>query len=651
MCGIAGIISLEGEDAELIPDLIRLSRTLGHRGPDNEGFLIETEGHLRSLGSEVTPPNVFNAGYDYSPTGHINTVSGPARFGFAHRRLSILDLSNAGHQPLSYLNRYWINFNGEIYNYKEIRSELRSSGYTFLSETDTEVILASYDKWDKDCFNRFNGMWAMMIYDAHTGEFIASRDRTGVKPFYYIHDARHFCFASEQKALLTLPYLKAEVNASEVFDFFILNTFETKQESFFKGIKELKPGCYLTIDSSGKLSDGSYYSRPITSREQKFNESEATSEVYTTLKRSVELRLRSDVEVASCLSGGTDSSAIVSLMKELQPSKTIHVFTAAFPGTAFDESHYADEVTRHIKGISHKVTPTAKELIDDLSDLIYCQDIPVWSTSTYAQYRVMKLVHEAGIKVVLDGQGGDELFAGYSTYYYPYWKGLLLKGRFSQLLQEMKGFGPGAINLFLRLFAKEQLIPALLARLQLSTLFKLYPELNYLNNDLLSTYSDHLTESTVGSDLNDQLFNDYFGNRLKGYLKCEDRCAMNFSVESRVPFADDPDLAKLAFSLPGSCKINKGVNKYILKRSLRGHVPDLILNRTDKMGYVTPNNQWIAEIKDSVRDLFTADLDPYIDTKALLKNYDKLFTPAGNIDTGRIFKYISFAVWMKRFIR
>lgn len=649
MCGIAGIISLSRSSEELPLLLKTMSDTIRHRGPDDEGFLLVEGEQITCISGNDTQKSVIESHIAYRPVKHIDDCKGSFSLGLAHRRLSIIDLSPAGHQPLSYKERYWITFNGEIYNYLELKAELLKVGYEFRTATDTEVILAAYDAWGTDCFSRFNGMWSLLIFDSRDKKVIASRDRQGVKPFYYYIENEYFCFASEQKAIVSLPFVRKKINSSEVFDFFILNRFENDSTGFFENIVELKPGHFFTLElSSGRSATTKYFSDPSL-KNINISDADAIEAIREKFMQSVKLRLRSDVKVGSCLSGGIDSSAIVGAMRKLLPEGDIHVFTAAFPGLNIDESGYAKTMSDHVKATQHTVTPNEQELIKDLEDLIYCQDIPIWSTSTYAQFRVMKLVAENNIKVILDGQGGDELFAGYHTYYFSYWKELLRKGKLRQLMKEVNNV-QGSTGLFLRSFIKDQLIPALPAGIRMATLMKLYPEFNYLNPDLIQENLARLNHDKGShSDLNQDLYREFHGNRLKGYLKCEDRCAMWFSVESRVPFADDHQLSDFAFSLPSDLKIRNGVNKYVLRESIKDLVPELIVNRKDKMGYVTPNNRWIKDIRKDIRDVFGPGLDPYINREKLLKDYDKLFSPSGSVDTGRVFKFISFAVWLNRF--
>ncbi len=658
MCGIAGIINFKGNDPGLARHIRQMSAAIRHRGPDGEGFAFFGEEYL-TAGSDETPADVFGAKLPYSPTKRIDQVNGNYSIAFGHRRLSIIDLSPAGHQPMCSKGKdLWITYNGEIYNYIEIRQELESKGHKFSTQTDTEVILNAYVEWGEKCVDRFNGMWAFVIYDRTKNELFASRDRFGVKPFYYYHDKNVLAFASEQKALMQLPFVPKGINDTAVFDFFAKGEIEYEEEGMFKGIIELFPSHSMRVSiATGKLKKWKYYSLEVNRSRQLFSEEKfrpAAAHTEELLSRAIALRMRSDVPVGSCLSGGIDSSAIVGIMqhlreKEKMPNK-LKVFTASFNEKEIDESHWAKTVVERTGAEWHQVYPSSEDLLRDLEDLIHCQDVPIWSTSTYAQYRVMQTAKEKGIKVVLDGQGGDELFAGYDTYFMARWMELLRKGRAGTMRSEMKLAGRTPTFLF-KQYLRYSGLKKLPRGLRSSLSGWYYDDIQYLSPGF---WSKHKQRFGTGhepdtSSLNAMLWDEFYNTRLKGYLKCEDRCSMRHSVESRTPFADDVDLVEYVFSLPGAFKMHKGLSKYLFREAAKRYLPPAIAARTDKMGYTTPNNRWIAALKEELRPLFNESLSDFIDTKKLLKDYDRFFSPGEAVENGRIFKFISFAVWKKRF--
>lgn len=661
MCGIGGIVRFNKKTNHIKQSAILLNRLIAHRGPDDEGYMLYNSHTLITAYAENTPNDCINYPIDYSPKLHINEAHDDYDIVLTHRRLSIIELNPVGHQPMSIdEGNYWIVFNGEIYNYLELRKELQALGCTFRSESDTEVVLQAYKVWGKECLHKFNGMWAFVIFDKNKKTLYGARDRFGVKPFYFYHDKDVFAFASEQKALIKMPFISSGIRPEAVFDYFVKNEIEYEPQSFFRHIIELFPGHNFELNhATGYFAVEQYYRlytnpdyRPF--EENKFNV--AKEELYQRLFQAVQLRMRADVPVGACLSGGIDSSSIVALINTInENTKSEHktnLYTASYNDIAIDESPYAARMAENINGTFHRVFPQADELLHDLENLIYCQDVPIWSTSTYAQYRLMQKVKETGIKVVLDGQGGDELFAGYHNYYYNYWRELLGNYKFKTLFTEMKGFLPFPHNMlfFLKQHLRYSTIHKMPSFVQFQINRNYFGDLYYLNPVFLNQYKKRLQTPPAPGNLNQMLHTDFNSTRLKAYLKCEDRCSMWHSVESRTPFADDIHLIEYAFQLPSSFKIHKGINKYILRQSMRNKVPDIILNRKDKMGFTTPNAQWINAIKEAVRPYFNNELKDYFDMNKLNRDYNRLFdTKTADATDTRTFKFIAFAVWKKTF--
>ncbi len=665
MCGIAGIIKLNNSSINLPENIRLMTQTIRHRGPDDEGFMLCSEDELTAAGSTDTPKDVWEADYQHCPKKNINELNENFSLAFGHRRLSIIDLSPAGHQPLcSGDGSLWITFNGELYNYLELKEELKIKGHYFKTNTDTEVVLNAYREWGNGCLSRFNGMWAFVIYDRSKNELFGSRDRFGVKPFYYYHDADVLVFASEQKALVKLPFVKTGINPKAVFDFFVKDEIEMQEEGMFQNILELFPSHAFSFNLNTKEWHlWKYYSLKPNESSEAFNESkfnEITQHTRELLVNSVALRLRSDVPVGSCLSGGIDSSAIAGIVKSLLSQDSsinigsrLQLFTASFKNPEIDESPWAKLMVDQTGAQWNQTFPNSSELLNDLENLIYSQDVPIWSTSTYAQYRVMQAAKENGIKVVLDGQGGDELFAGYSHHYLYHWKDLMKSLKLSEALKEMKSRDSlfGISGSYIKKYLKEDGIKNLPASLQMKLQLFYFKDLNYLNSEFLRANQgqlENMPENKIKS-LNGMLADEFYNTRLKTYLKCEDRCSMWHSVESRTPFADDINLIEYGFQIPGAYKIHIGISKYILREAAQTYIPAEIKNRKDKMGYNIPHNQWITEMKEQLRPIFNTDLKDYINVKSLQKDYQQLFDIAGKPYDSRIFKFISFAIWKKKY--
>ena len=650
MCGIAGIFSIEG----IAPtEVFRMSRKMAHRGPDGEGFVFFREQESLPFASDHTPENCIGSGLPYTAERRSSEWPQNVQGGMAHRRLSIIDLEATGHQPMCSANkRYWITFNGEIYNYIELRKELQQKGCVFITQSDTEVILHAFEQWGESCLQRFNGMWAFCIYDTHQQRVFAARDRFGVKPFYYSIIGKQFAFASEQKSLLSLKQLSIQLNAEAVFDYFVFSQIEYQPQGFLEGILELPAGALLHFDvKSGKCKTRTWYQLPINHEQVKWEKSVQDAHIeriQTLMSDAIRLRLRADVPVGSCLSGGLDSSAIVGWMRHhLGPNVPLHVYTAVFPGLKVDEGNWAKQMAESVNALQHRVEPTSDELLRDMEALSYCQDVPIWSTSTYAQFRVMQLVKESGIKVVLDGQGGDEVFGGYAPHRSFYWKGLSLREKLNAMKMEAGLKSNVSFHLHQQArYAWANQLPSGIA----SSFYKSYfPENGFLNAEFYAQQSNRfaLQGKIQQYDLNDRLGYEMQNTSLKGYLKCEDRCAMWHSIESRTPFADDPALIEYVFSIPAVYKMHDARMKSLLREAAVSVLPQSIYQRSDKQGYTTPNNDWIRKIAPHFKEHFNDSLGTFLDVKKIQKEYSALFNPKGDADTGRIFKFISFAVWMK----
>jgi len=650
MCGITGIsYSNEYKDTY---DIQRMSDAIAHRGPDGEGYIAvsTSTGKITALAGNKTPVQL----------PPLSDFGANANIYLAHRRLSIIDLSTAGHQPMANKQKdIWITFNGEIYNYKSLRNEL--SEFTFISSTDTEVLIYAYEKWGINCLERLNGMWAFVIYDAKKNILFGARDRFGVKPLYYTQTPDYFAFNSEIKGLLAKPDISRKINydASAAY---LRNGLESfAGETFFDAISELKPAHYFIYDiEKKKLMIEQYYELRFCDIWEQFNEKkcdEYIEGVKDRVLQAVDLRLNADVTVGSCLSGGMDSSAIVCSINKLLKEKSYAsigpkqgVVTACYENSPIDESKWAQCVSDHVSAEWHKVFPKREELLNDLNDLIFSQDVPFGSTSIYAQYRVMKTAREAGITVMLDGQGGDELFTGYTPYYYTFYAEAK-KNRDTDLLKTeqnyIKNTPLGDINI--NKINNNKHIKDVVK--------KLLPHdvKNFLRNIIRQPESGYILASGKTyrqysySTLNQMLNTLMSYTSLPILLKYEDRNSMRFSIESRTPFADDVDLIEYTFLIPGVYKIHNGWSKYLLRESMGNIVPKQIKERTDKIGFSTPEYDWLQSIKPYVFDSNNTDINKILKITQMEKDWEKIFAKQNRTGVTNIWRYINFILWFKAF--
>jgi asparagine synthase (glutamine-hydrolysing) len=546
MCGICGIVGFNGQSVNG-SSLRQMLKSMKHRGPDDQGIYIN------------------------------NNV------GFGHVRLSIIDLSLAGHQPFSSKdNRYVLIYNGEIYNYIELRELLKSKGYSFFTNTDTEVLLNAYMEWGESCLDRFNGMWAFVIYDTVTNKIFGARDRYGVKPFYYFNDGTFFLFASDIPPILCQFNKKPLPNKQIVFDYLAFSRTDHTEQTFFESIKKIQHGHSFTLNThTGEFRIKKWYNLP-----QRIKEPFTSSEDFLqALQSSIILRLRSDVSVGVCLSGGLDSSSIVSLLTSSLNQEKINTFSAVYRmNHRANEKEYIDLVDAKQKYFTY---PTEDDFINDLPRLIHAQSEPFPSSAIYAQFKVMELAKKY-VTVLLDGQGADEYLAGYH-YYFGYYFFELLKNHqylnfIKQITEHFKNYSLDiGIEYLLYLlaprFLKELIIGDKISLLGRNT-FRQYIKTTAVIDDL------HKAKS-----VNEACFN-HFEYKLEHLLKWEDRNSMFFSLESRVPFLDY-NIVERMIAGPTDQKIHNGFTKAILRDAMKGRLNDSIRLRKDKVGFATPEDIWL----------------------------------------------------------
>ncbi len=554
MCGIAGFVdpSLSFESAS--NTISKMLQSISYRGPDARSEWIEM----------------------------------PVILG--HNRLSILDLSKDGNQPMHF-NETSIVFNGEIYNYIEIREVLKSKGYIFKTQSDTEVVLAAYQEYGTDCVKHFVGMWAFALWDKKKKELFCSRDRFGIKPFYYIAEGLKFYFGSEYKVLKQTSLFSNELNLDQVNRGLQLGWICYRDETYFSKIKSLPESCNL-IFSEGKIKIEKYWDVNTVNR---FNgsESEKTEKFRSLFLDSVKLHMRADVEVGGCLSGGLDSSAIASGVSVLFPESKFKTFTIFYEGkNEVDERPWVNEVLKNFPRLdSYTYSPSEKEVVENLGKVIHHAEVPIAGSSPISQFFVMKLAASHKIKVLLDGQGSDEYLAGYMHSFYRLMGGMLRKmnlpdafGEFfahssTQQMGFVKGIGTIGKSLLAGVKSEQALY-----ELEYGNYFPFLPNDKNINFQL---------DKKPGSQLNNFLYHLVFTTSLPSLLHYEDRNSMAFSIESRVPFLDHR-LVEFVFSLEDSDKFKNGLTKSILRKSLSGMIPEAIINRKDKKGFVTPGEvKWL----------------------------------------------------------
>lgn len=537
-----------------------MNHILKHRGPDDHGIYIDDN---VSLG---------------------------------HRRLAIIDLTIAGRQPMCNEDKsIWIVFNGEIYNFMDIKVDLEKRYHQFSSNTDTEIIIHAYEEWGTRCVEKFNGMWAFAIYDKKKGLLFLSRDRFGVKPLYFCRHEKGLIFSSEIKPILQHSIRRAP-NDKAVYDFLIFGFLDHMSQTFFQGIDRLMPGENMLYDLSEKTVKITkwYELSDRLASTSKLSEEEALEKVREIFGDSIRYRLISDVPVGCCLSGGIDSSSIVHVMKKNNRMADIKTFSMVFPGISLDESSFINEVVQATDVEAHSISPKIDDLLKDIRDLIITQEEPFVSMSTYGGYRVMELANKFGMKVLLDGQGSDEIFAGYFIYLKYYFFETL----FNMKIRESIETGMRIKNRFqdLMLFPAMTILDAMgLSQGFLKNMW--LSRKKYLKGFKKIVIANPLLDR--GFDLNRALYSDLTRYSIPQLLRFEDKNSMRWSIESRMPFLDYR-LVELAISLPSSYKIRKGVTKYILREAMRGLVSDRILNRKDKIGFATPDELWMKSLSFSL---------------------------------------------------
>ncbi len=615
MCGIAGIIqsspSLFNKE-----HLKKMADAIAHRGPDGEGFW--------------------------------KNESGSSLLG--HRRLSIIDLSENAAQPMHYSDRYTIVHNGEIYNYIELRKELEKKGYTFRTQSDTEVILAAYDHWDDECIEHFDGMFAFAIWDEKEKELFAARDRFGEKPFFYFFDGQNFLFASEIKALWAAG-IEKQPNLQLLFNFITIGYVDNPvrpDETFYNTICKLPAASRLYYSLPDKeLYIEKYWDIDATVRNKKISDEEAIEKFSHLFTLSVKRRLRSDVAIGTSLSGGLDSSSVVAVINDQQ---TAHykqkTFSAVFPGFEKDEAAFSKQVADKFGLQQFIVSLTANDLLNDWDKLCYHQEEPFGSASSYAQYKVFELAKQHDITVLLDGQGADETLAGYHKYYKWYWQELFQKRRLIRS-GELKA---ARNNDVYEKFGFKNIVASLFPDFATVILERQYLLRALRHEDLHRDFVQQQSKEAYYSspalfNLNGALYFNTCIHGLEELLRYADHNSMAHGREVRLPFLSH-ELVEFIFSLPSHFKIRQGWTKWLLRNAMKEKLPSAIIWRKEKIGFEAPQRQWMQDkhLQEAIREAKKKMIDQKILKPEVL---DKLIVPLNSYDAGNYdWRYLAAAAYL-----
>jgi asparagine synthase (glutamine-hydrolysing) len=607
MCGIGGAINYQRSNIS-VEALQAMGSAIEHRGPNDFGYFSFTR-DKQVLSRNLNKGSEFNVA-------------------FMHRRLSILDLSERGWQPMQTIDkRYTICYNGEVYNYVELREKLLQKGYTFQTETDTEVILYAYQEWGVACLPLLNGMFAFTIHDALKNELLFARDPFGIKPLYYIHNEKFLLFCSEIKGLLTEPKIKRDLNSDRLNEYLQFGWVNQNPETIFRDIKEIPAAHYAIVstDAFSPLVPIPYWSLKQEERKD-ISFVDAVDQVKSILYNNIKIHLRSDVEVGYTLSGGIDSSSIVCVANDILPQKQKISFSYLPNYEGKSERKWIDIVNRKVNARPYYIQPSEETFTAEIENIIALQDEPFGGTSIYAQYKVFELVGRNDIKVVLDGQGADEIFAGYTSYFTERAFSILQKHGFIKYLGFLKSIDP-ALNISKSKELLRTLYKYLPHKFQ-TEVEKLYFSHSgrVLNKELLNLSPSNFSNSPYQEEfLKGSLHKSLKFSALPAMLRYQDRNAMAFSVEGRVPFLTK-DLVEYVYSLPEEyILVGEGYTKKLLREAMKEFLPNEITERKDKIGFETPEQSWIKnssgwthEVLHSVQEV------PGLNIQMLRKEFDDI---------------------------
>lgn len=603
MCGITAFINFSNKLT--VKELLEFNRIISHRGPDGEGLWFKWQDGITAFCySDHTPKSAIQDTYNYLPTHNVEEFldRNDYKIGFGHRRLSILDLSHCGHQPMSTENEdVVITFNGEIYNHAELKAELTELGYTFRSKTDTEVIIYAYKQWGIDCLKKFNGMFSFVLYDKQRDKLYAIRDRFGVKPLYYYIYEGAILFASEIKQFTTLPNWKAVLNNEPAQVFLWTGVIDYSNQTMFRDVYQVRGGHYLELSlnqSSPMFEVNKWYD--ITEEKRHIGEYDEAVQTFKSLfTDAVDLRLRADVNVCTGLSGGLDSSSIVCTSAELIKNRDSHVtFSARSTDPNLDEGRYIEEVINKTGVKNYEIWPDILELETQMKDLIWHQDEPFGGTSYFAEWKIYEKIKSQSIKVSLEGHGADEILLGYHYNFKTYASELLRSFKILDFIKltyilhskykySIKELGKLVVYLSIKNVLRK-------FKNQVSKQSKAYFIDGSLALSAPNFYKSHISgiNTLKLASLQQLLYSS-----LPYQLHSVDRSSMAFSIESRAPFLDYR-VVELLYNCPSEYKLILSTTKRILRDAMKGILPEKIRNRSRKIGFATPEEKWMLDNKE-----------------------------------------------------
>lgn len=569
-------------------------------------------------------------------------------FQLGMRRLAIIDLTSDIYPIRNENEDVFCIFNGEIYNFETLREELKSKKHKFVTKSDTEVIVHGYEEWGEKVFSKLRGMFAIVIHDTRENKLVIARDRLGIKPLYYSDFQGRLVFASEIKALFAGWDIDRSANDRSIYKFLMTRVHDDTKDTFFKNVKRLMPGHYMVVEGDGNYRIEQFWQPTVnTNFRGDKPDGHYAEQVKEKFIETVGLHLIADVPVGVNLSGGLDSSAVVSVAnkllrdgKDLHTGNQLSTFSAIHPGETIDESSYIDEVVKFTGANSFKVVPSVDEFWQEIEQWIYFQEEPVISTAPYAYYSVMRMAGK-NVRVLLSGQGGDELFAGYIPYFRSYIKTAKEAGAYWEVLREsIRGF-----DLY-QSFFKEAFDRAIQQNKQLD----IQKMINMRNlseiNDQASIHHKHK------SNLNERLMQDLTQTTVPNLLRYEDKNAMAFSIESRVPFLDH-EFIELVLSIPAEQKIKYGWNRYVYRQALQGLIPEKIRQRRSKVGFVNSEWEWLQEKADHVRAIFKSDSfqqRPYWQAGIISDEFDSWVKGEKRGDGLMFWRILCVEMWLRQWV-
>lgn len=613
MCGIVAIVGLP-KSPERAHRIRAMAAEIQHRGPDSDGFLEEES----------------------------------VAFGF--RRLAILDLSRAGNQPMTTADgAISIVFNGEIYNFIELREELTKLGHQFRSSSDTEVLLHAYIEWGSECVRKLNGMWAFLIYDRRLNKIVGSRDRFGMKPLFVSTVGKSWLFASEIKAILASRYIAAKPDWEMIADFVVMDRLDHSESTLFSGITKIPAGSWFELHVHSGLQISRFWEPPTDTAKA---DRDAPARFAELFEDAMRLHQRSDVPVAVHLSGGLDSTSILCALRRVQSSRDAPLIAFSFMSDAFDERRFIDETIVTTGATLRPLTATALSYWDALEPTLAANDEPVHSMTALVGYVLMRETRAHGIKVVLNGQGADETLAGYPSYFEKTIQELLANLHVWKAFSQMRRYSVAHERQF-GSFIASQLAYTLRALLGRTGWYRRIADsrapvipANWASRDLIDLIMAR-PRTTWPLGLKGALKSSIERDPLPTYLRIEDRNAMAHSVESRLPFLDYR-LVEMALRMPNSELLDGQWNKWLLRRAMRGRIPESVRTRVDKMGFPVPSSDWLRGplwdfVESILRDSAVRDTGVF-DVAKVDAQLDR-FKRGDNSLTPTVFNAVQFVLW------